>query len=82
MLDRMSIYAQLQVPEIWRCSETSIRICQLQSNGGYRHVETSAAFPFLRVADLVPFLQPDEQIDETTHLRRFAEWVRQQNFKP
>ena len=82
VLDRMAIYGQLQVPEIWRCGERSIRIFQLQSRGSYRQVETSDAFPFLRVADLVPFLQRDAQVDETTHLRRFVEWVREQNLKP
>lgn len=81
VLDRMNIYAQLQVPEIWRCDERSIRIFALQSNGSYRQVDDSAAFPFLRVVDLVPFLEPDPQIDETTHLKRFVDWIREQNFK-
>lgn len=80
VLDRMGIYARLQVPEIWRCGERSIRIVQLQPDGEYRQVETSAAFPFLPVGELVPFLQPDEQVDETTHLRRFVEWVRERRF--
>ncbi|MBW3540700.1 MAG: Uma2 family endonuclease [Planctomycetes bacterium] len=79
-LNRQEIYAKLRVPELWRFSGETLRVLVLGKSGKYKEVERSPAFPTLPVGELVPFLMPDEERDETTMLRQFVEWVRQ--FRP
>ena len=74
-LDRLSIYATLGVPEVWRFSEGRGAFLLLQK-GSY--VEgPSLSFPGLAAADLVNFLNIRKQGDETTLVRQFRAWVRQ-----
>ena len=54
---------------------------ELQPNGEYAQRNTSPAFPFLPLQELVGFLQPDKKTDETTRMRSFVNWLREQNFK-
>lgn len=75
-LDRLSIYAAFGIPEVWRFDGELLRAYQLRESGAYEATETSAAFPFLDVSQLTPFLQGDDQIDEQTRLRSFVDWLR------
>lgn len=43
-LDRLSIYARLNVPEVWRYDQKQLRLYQLV-NGTYTETQTSLAFP-------------------------------------
>jgi hypothetical protein len=54
----------------------------LEADGEYAIAQGSAAFPFLPVQELVQFIEMAEKTDDTTCLRRFQKWVRDQNFKP
>mgnify|MGYP001593864340 CR=1 FL=1 len=49
----------------------------LGSGDEYDEAPTSLAFPFLRVKDLLPFLRRAKKTDETTVVREFLAWVRQ-----
>ena len=74
-VDRLSIYATLGVPEVWRFAEGKGAFLLLQK-GGY--VEgPSLSFPGLMAADLVSFLNLHKQTDNTTLVRQFRAWVRQ-----
>jgi Uma2 family endonuclease len=75
---RMSIYAAIRVPEVWRFDGESLRIHQLGADGQYSVVEHSPHFPFVTGADLVRFVQQRTQVDENTLVRLFREWVREQ----
>jgi Uma2 family endonuclease len=75
-LDRMSIYAALGVPEVWRLSAGGLTFHALQA-GAYQVRATSLAFPRLTPADLTGFLVLVGQTDDTTLVRQFREWVRQ-----
>jgi hypothetical protein len=77
-LDRQSIYEAMKVPEIWRFDGKTLRVYRLHKNGRDRQSRTSAAFPFLPVHELVQFLQ----LDETTRMRWFVEWLREGGFRP
>ena len=77
-LDRMGIYAALRIPEVWRCDGKTLRVYHLAANGKYRERSTSRAFPFLPMAKLLEFLQQAETVDETTLMRSFAKWVREE----
>lgn len=76
-LDRMSIYAALRVPEVWRFDGESLASYQLQPNGEYISCEHSLAFPFLPMADLMGFIRAHESEDDGSILGAFREWVRQ-----
>lgn len=75
-LNRLRMYADLGVPEVWRFDGNTLRAYVLQADGEYAACTTSACFPFLTVNDLVPFLHPDEQVDSTTRLYNFVAWLR------
>jgi Uma2 family endonuclease len=75
-LDRLAIYSGLGVPEVWRFDGESLFVYLLQSNGEYSVVERSRCLPSVPVQELIPFLQLDEQLGDTTRILAFADWVR------
>jgi Uma2 family endonuclease len=77
-LSRMSIYAALGVPEVWRFDGTSLRVELLQAEGTYRQAENSLSFPQIRLEDLLPFLEPSETVDYLSRIRAVRDWVREQ----
>jgi Uma2 family endonuclease len=76
-LDRMSIYAALNVPEVWRLSSAGIAFHVLDGSV-YQVRSHSLAFPQLASADLPAFLAQLGQIDDTTLVKQFRDWVRRE----
>jgi Uma2 family endonuclease len=76
-LNRMVIYAAFKVPEVWRFDGKSVRIYRLLKNGDYELCERSIAFPFLAPSDIVRFLHESDTKDETSLVRSFREWIRE-----
>ncbi len=77
-LDRLSIYAVLRVPEVWRYSEDGLVFHVLGPDGKYTVAAASRAFPGVTPADIARFLPLVAQMDENAVLRQFRAWVRQQ----
>jgi Uma2 family endonuclease len=77
-LNRLKIYAALGVPEVWRFDGVRILVCILGPDGKYVVQERSNAFPFLRPADLLPFVAQADTVGETGMADAFRAWVRQQ----
>jgi Uma2 family endonuclease len=75
-LDRLAIYAELGVPEVWRLDNRNL-LCHLLTGGQYAVSAASRSFPGLNVADLAPFLQLSGQMDDNAIVRQFRAWVRQ-----
>ncbi len=75
-IDRMEIYARLEVPEVWRWEQDQLQFWQLQE-GQYSPVETSPTFPQISTATLMEFMTLLNTVDETTIIRRFRAWVRE-----
>jgi len=75
-LDRMSIYAALGVPEVWRLCATGLSFNVLHGRA-YHPQPNSLAFPQLAVTDLPGFLAQIGQTDDTTLVLEFRNWVRQ-----
>lgn len=75
--DRLSVYAGVGVPEVWRYNGKRLT-CQVLSNDGKKYVESnvSRAFPKLQLADLQRFVELRTQLDETSLIRSFREWAR------
>jgi Uma2 family endonuclease len=81
VVDRIEIYSKLGVPELWVFDGTSLVSMHRQPDGKYRESESSLALPFLRPAELLPFLSQTEQhLNETEWMRQFIAWVESQNF--
>lgn len=76
-LDRMSVYAALGVSELWQFQISRLTLHVL-SGGEYLQVEESPHFPGIQVDDLNRFLRSASATDETTWIRGFREWVREQ----
>jgi Uma2 family endonuclease len=75
-LDRLAIYSKLRVPEVWQFDGESLRIHQLQPDGAYAVSETSRCLPFLDIQILVPVLQLESDVGETTRIREFLRAIR------
>jgi len=77
-LDRLSIYAALGVPEVWRLDGDTLTFHVLGAKGAYATAATSRSFPLVTPADLVGFLQQARQSgDDNAVIRQFRAWVRQ-----
>ncbi|MDY6941160.1 MAG: Uma2 family endonuclease [Cyanobacteriota bacterium] len=76
-IDKMAIYAGLQVPEIWRWKNGKLTI-YLLSEEQYRESETSLAFGEFPVSELARFMQLDTDKGENARMREFRQWVRSQ----
>jgi Uma2 family endonuclease len=77
-LDRMSIYATLGVPEVWRLEGQTLSFHALGTNRKYSVVSQSLSFPMVTPVDLIPFIALRTGQDENSVIRQFRAWVRQQ----
>jgi len=75
-LDKLDIYANVGVPEVWLHKGDALEVHHLQGGGYVRH-DASLAFPFLDMEEIERFLGRWEQQGETAWIRSFREWVRQ-----
>ena len=76
MLDRMSIYAALKVPEVWRWDGETLSIHWLNTRGAYRVSKRSKALPFLPMDELASFLESNDRRDLSSSAA-FRAWVRE-----
>jgi len=79
-ISRQPIYAKLGVPEIWRYDGQSLTALTLNEDGTYSPIEKSRSFPFLTVAHLQPFVEASKVESESTVVRNFLDWLREQDF--
>jgi Uma2 family endonuclease len=81
-LDRMAIYAALQVAEVWRLNGDVLTFHVLREDGTYKVMAASRSFPLLTSVKLLHFVQKARQaVDDNAVLREFREWIRQQRAK-
>lgn len=76
-LDRLSIYAALAIPEVWRLDEQGLTFQVLAPGGTYVVQSHSRTFPQLASSELTPFLALRGQQEENAIIRQFRTWVRQ-----
>lgn len=77
-LDRMAIYAALGIPEVWRFDGEALVVYRLGRDGKYRVCKQSPTFPYLPLAEVTRFLKQSDEQDETSLVRTFRRWVREQ----
>ena len=76
-IDRLPIYADIGVPELWRYDEPVIQIYQLLE-GQYIPCTLSPTFANLPLTEIPRFLEESLKIGEIPMIRAFRAWVRQQ----
>lgn len=69
-IDKMELFAAMQVPEVWRHDGTSVRFYRLV-NGQYDLIPASGELPGLNAALINRFLEQRMQVGETTFIRAF-----------
>lgn len=74
-LNKMKIYAELKVPEVWRFKKGKLTI-NILTDAGYVESETSLAFGLFPVRELAQFMQLGSDKGENARIREFREWVR------
>jgi Uma2 family endonuclease len=75
-LDRMAIYADLCVPELWRYDGSRLTMYRLDADGEYQPCETSLSFPGLRPADVERFIQRGRTTPKRQWAREIRDFVR------
>ncbi|HYV38362.1 MAG TPA: hypothetical protein VE988_21950, partial [Gemmataceae bacterium] len=75
-LDRMSIYAALRVPEVWRFDGHALTFHVLDSDGRYAVVPRSKAMAQVESVDLAGLLALRGTMDENALFRQFQNWAR------
>jgi len=76
-LDKLPIYAQVGVPEIWRVSGGRTAILRLRSDGtGYSEVRESEALPAVTGRDLTRFVEGGRTLGRLSWNREVREWAR------
>jgi len=75
-LNKLPIYVQFGVREVWRCEGTGVVIYNL---AGGRYVESteSLVLPGLSADDLSRLLEENKKLSQTAWLRALRQWVRE-----
>lgn len=74
-IDKLGIYADLGVPELWFYDGESLIVRRLD-NDAYVRQERSDAFPFLDIKEVERFVGRVEPSGEVAWIRSFREWVK------
>jgi Uma2 family endonuclease len=76
-VDRMHIYAQLGVPEVWRLEDGELAFWRLARNGKYVRIARSRAFPVLTPTVLNELLRQRFERSENEIVRSLVTWLRE-----
>ncbi len=76
-IDKLSLYASMNIPEFWRYNGTILRIYIL-SNNQYSEVELSPTFVPIPVKHMAQFLEESRKIGQLAAKSAFRAWVKQQ----
>lgn len=76
VIDRLSIYAALNVHEVWSFDGETIRVRELQPDGLYVERGRSPALPFVPLDELATFVSEGSGGDHAAWGRRLRAWIR------
>lgn len=85
-LNKLPIYADLEIPEVWRYVTTAgeevlkgkLLIYQLQG-GGYREVQNSGLLPWLPAGRVLEFLEQSDSLSLATAIKLLKAWAQEQD---
>jgi Uma2 family endonuclease len=72
----VEVYRRLGAPEVWVCDVSELQILVRQANGRYIRSEASAAFPFLKAAEIFDWVARPLAGSETDWIKELRRWVR------
>lgn len=75
---KLSLYADFGVPEIWRYDGKKFEIYELQPDKTYLEIEQSRALPILKAETLTDFLNQSREKDQYEILLAFDDWLKTQ----
>jgi Uma2 family endonuclease len=75
-LNKLTIYASIGVPELWRYSNQTLQVYQL-IEGKYELTDKSLAFPFLPIAEIPHFIEQSKTIGQRAAVRLFRVRIRE-----
>jgi Uma2 family endonuclease len=81
-LNRMSIYAAMRIPEVWRFDGEQIQVMLLNRAGSYEPADRSAAFPALPIDDFAHLVRQREGMSDIQLMRACRVWVRTNVLSP
>ena len=76
-MNRLGIYAALEVPEVWRFNGEILLIYCLK-DGAYEVQERSQVLPILSKDIVLDFLKRRGEMGENALLREFRQWLQNQ----
>lgn len=77
-LDRMSVYAGLGVPEVWRFDGAAWHVHLLGADGAYQESPSSAALPYLSLREIISIMsQTLQMMDDRERFRALRRWARE-----
>jgi Uma2 family endonuclease len=74
-LDRLSIYAALGVPEVWRVSGGVLRIHHRKTDDDYEEVSRSPTFPTLPLVEVLTVIEASANMDDSSRIKALRNWV-------
>jgi Uma2 family endonuclease len=74
-IDRLGIYAAMEVPEVWRWRGAALVAYRLRPERTYESAAASLAFPTLPLDGLTGFIQQGIAQDQLSLKRAFRAWV-------
>jgi Uma2 family endonuclease len=75
-LNRLALYAALQISEVWRWDGRVLQVYSLRPDGTYEVRDQSRHFPSLPLAGLAAFLEQTADLGEDALIGPFLEWAR------
>ncbi|WGV24348.1 Uma2 family endonuclease [Halotia branconii] len=78
-IDKLSLYASMNIPEFWRYNGIVLRIYVLSDNQ-YSEVELSPTFMPVPVKNMTQFLEESKKMGQLAAKSAFRAWVKQQIF--
>lgn len=75
--DVLQVYGALRVPEVWRFDGASLRVCVRQPDGAYKESRRSPALPFVRIEEIVHWLERAAELDDDAQFcEEVGAWAR------
>jgi Uma2 family endonuclease len=75
-IDRMSIYAALGIPEVWRYDDKKIQVLRLNRRKQYVEAHVSTVFHQMPISELSRLLERWQETDDNTLARGFRKALR------
>jgi Uma2 family endonuclease len=76
-LNKLPLYANLKVPEIWRYDGEKLTVFSLdENNNSYQELNQSPTFPWLDLSLIPQLINQSLEAGETKTLKQFRQWIK------